>query len=304
MNAPPEKNGNGAMPETKMAQIREVILELLNEHEEAENGLPTTGRFLFYELEQCGLAVKPDRDGPRQGKRRSIGWPPGSQDVTDALTKLREDGTVPWDWIADTERNIAEWEYAPTVRAFLSARLDSFRLNPWESHEPPLILTESKGNAEVLEQIAWEYCCPISGLKGQAGGFLRTKIAPLLKDNDRVVFYLGDYDRSGFDIENNARNVLEETAGREIEWIRIGLTQEQIQAKGIEPIWKVDRRDGKGHDAWECEALGQAGVVVLVRQTLKARLRRGRRGRTLASVQERERRQISAARAMLREGVE
>jgi hypothetical protein len=301
MTAPSEINGNGAMPETKMARTREVIFELLSEHEETENGLPTTIRFLFYELEQRGLAVKPDRDGPRQGKRRSVGWPPGSQDITDAVTQLREDGWIPWHWIADTERSVDVWRHSPNVRAFLNDELNYFRLNPWEPDEPPLILTESKGNAEVLRRIASEYCCPISGLKGHAAGHLRTEIAPLFEGNDRAVLYLGDFDRSGFDIENNAREVLESAIERNIKWERIALTQAQIDARNIEPIWKIDGRDGKGLDAWECEALGQAGVVVLVRQTLKARLRRGRRGRTLASVQERERRQISAARAMLRE---
>jgi hypothetical protein len=181
----------------------------------------------------------------------------------------------------------------------LNDKLDSFRLNPWEPGEPPLILTESKGNAEVLERIAWEYCCPIAGLKGHANGFLRTVIAPLLENNDRAVFYLGDYDRSGFDIEENARRVLEKTLSRNIEWIRVGLTREQIRAKGIEPIWKVDQRDRQGHDAWECEALGQAGVIALITDTLKARLRGRMRGRTIRRVQERDRVLIRKARRAL-----
>jgi hypothetical protein len=50
--------------------------------------IPTNLRFLFYELEQRGLATKPDPDDKRRNRRRSIGWPPGQQDVTDALTDL------------------------------------------------------------------------------------------------------------------------------------------------------------------------------------------------------------------------
>jgi hypothetical protein len=272
---------------TKIEKTREVVLKLLREHE-AENGLPTIGRFLFYELEQRGLAVKPDRDGPRKGMRRTLGWPPGYQDVTDTLMQLRKDGSIPWDWVADIERSVAIWGHWPSATAFMNEKLDSFRLNPWEPDEPPLILTEAKGNAKVLEKVAWEYCCPISGLRGHAGGHLRTEIAPPLEDNNRAVLYLGDYDRSGFDIEQNARRVLEQTTGRNIEWVRIGLTLKQINAKKIKPIWKVDGRDGEGRDAWECEALGQAGVTELVRQTLQARLRRDR-GCSIRSVHERER---------------
>jgi hypothetical protein len=44
-------------------------------------GLPTSGRFVFYELDQRGGAKKPDPDDTRMNRRRSIGWPPGSQDV-------------------------------------------------------------------------------------------------------------------------------------------------------------------------------------------------------------------------------
>jgi hypothetical protein len=57
--------------------------------------LPTTNRFLFYELEGMGQACKPSPDDLRPNKRRSIGWPPGSQDITDALTALREQGVIP-----------------------------------------------------------------------------------------------------------------------------------------------------------------------------------------------------------------
>ena len=75
-------------------------LELLNEHAADEDGLPTTIRFVFYELEQRGSAQKPKPDDVRRNVRRSKVWPPGSQDITDAITALREDGVVPWNWIA------------------------------------------------------------------------------------------------------------------------------------------------------------------------------------------------------------
>jgi hypothetical protein len=290
--------------QSKKARTRALVLALLREHA-ASDGLPTTIRFLFYELEQRGLAVKPDREGERKGMRRSVGWPPGSQDITDAVIKLREDGTISWDSIADTERSVDVTPHWTNMRAFLNDALDSFRLNPFEPDEPPLILTESRGNAEVLSRVASQYCCPIAGVKGFVAGFLRTKIAPLFKGNEREVLYLGDYDRSGFDIENNARKTLQNAVGRVIAWKRIALTQTQIDAGKMEPIWKVDKRDGQGHDAWECEALGQNVVVSIVRKALAAQLRRyptatAARGRTLESVLEREQQLIDEARLKIR----
>jgi hypothetical protein len=72
------------------------------------------------------------------------------------------------------------------------------------------------------------------------------------------------------------------------------MTDEQAQARNIEPIWKVDGRDGRGHEAIEVEALGQAEVVALVRDALDALL-----PEPLADVLEREDLQRSAARAIL-----
>jgi hypothetical protein len=167
-----------------------------------------------------------------------------------------------------------------------------------------LILTEAKSNVEVLRATASEYLCPIAGLKGQSAGFLRTRLAPLLKENQRAVLYLGDYDRSGFDIERNTLKVLQDEAEREIEWTRIGLTETQIEAKGIDPILKFDGRDKKWAKAWECEALGQSGILQLVKKTLQRCLKsrpRDHRQTSLRSVLERDQNLIGAARVKLNE---
>lgn len=254
---------------TKKARVETVVFELLREHE-ADGALPTSGRFLFYELEQRGLAAKPSPDDMRPNKRRSIGWPPGEQDVIDALTRLRENGAVPWEWITDDTRHVAEWQHAATVADYLADRLDEATINPWGG-EPPLILCESRATAGVLERVASAYCCPISGRSGQVAGHLHTRVAPLLRV-ERLVLYLGDLDKAGGDIERNTRGVLERAADREIDWERLGITHEQVEERNIEAIWKVDGRDRTGRWAWEAEALTQAGLIALVREKLDALL--------------------------------
>ena len=72
---------------SKAAQRREALLRLLEEHRR-DGALPTSGRFLFYELVARGIISKTPT-----GKRRA------DQDMTEALTQLRENGDVPWDWI-------------------------------------------------------------------------------------------------------------------------------------------------------------------------------------------------------------
>jgi hypothetical protein len=269
-------------PGSKRGRTQRIVLAHLLDHD-WEAGIPTTARFCFYELEQLGLATKPSPDDKRPNRPRSIGWPPGAQDITDALTHLRDCGIVPWSWLFDEERSLAIWEYADTIVDYLAARLNEARINPWHA-EPPLVISESKATAGVLRPTVAEYLCPITGTKGQARGHLETEVARILRGNTRRVLYLGDLDRSGSDIEGNTRRVLERAAGRSIEWTRLGMTQEQADQRGITPIRKVDGRDGKGHWAIEVESLGQRAVVDLVRAALDARL-----PEPLEHVRERER---------------
>lgn len=279
--------------DSKAARTREVVHELLLEAQDVdERDDPlTNGRFVFYELEQRGLARKPSPEDTRPNRRRSIGWPPGSQDITDALTWLRKEGLVPWQWITDETRKLIEWQYGATILDCVADSLQGARLSPWAG-SPPLVLCESAATAAVLERTVAPYLCPITGIRGQVAGFLHTELAPLLAIGDRRVLYLGDLDRSGRDIEENARRVLERDLGRALDWRRLAMTEEQ--AAGIAPIWKVDGRDGVGDWAWEVESLTQRGLVALLDHALSRLL-----PEPLERVLEREQSQREAIRALL-----
>jgi hypothetical protein len=276
---------------TKKARTERVVLDLSHEHE-AANSLPMLIRILFYELEHAGNARKPDSTDMRKNRRRSRGWPPGEQDVIDAVTRLREDGRLRWSWIADTERTLSQWTYAATVGDYIHDRLPEARITPWRDQPPPLILTESKAMGIALEGVASRYVCPITGTKGQCKGFLRTEIAPLLTENGRRVLYIGDYDRAGLDIEANTRRTLEDAAARVLDWTRVAITE--AQTNEVEPICREDGRDGKIAPAWEAESLGQAGLEAILRDALDERL-----PEPLVRVQERE----DAEREVVRAGL-
>jgi hypothetical protein len=91
-------NGRYGRPGTKAATLRQAVHALLLEHDAAggDDGLPTNGRFVFYEAEQLGIAVKLP-----QGRRRAVRalgeqGVVGGQDIIDALFWLRDRGIVPW----------------------------------------------------------------------------------------------------------------------------------------------------------------------------------------------------------------
>src|SRR5215471_15351173 len=80
-------------PESKAGRLQRIVLELLREHEGA-GAIPTSARFLFYELVQRGVLSK---------EKKGTGRRP-DQDLHEALTRLRDDELIPWDWIVDETR--------------------------------------------------------------------------------------------------------------------------------------------------------------------------------------------------------
>jgi hypothetical protein len=273
--------------DTKAGRLQRACLELLRQHE-ADGALPTSNRFIYYELVQRGIVEK-HKPGGGGGGRRS------DQDTTEALFRLREVGLVPWEWIVDETRSFTAWRYADSVLSYLEATVPLARIDLWDDHAPPVIITESRSLAGVLEGLAREYLVPITSTNGQAGGHLRTDVAPNLQVGQRVL-YLGDFDWQCGQIEANTRGVLERLVGW-LDWGRLAITEEQVRRYSLPVISKPDRRykPARYHDAVETEALGQNIIVGIVRDHLNSIL-----PEPIEDVQERESDQCAAATIALR----
>jgi hypothetical protein len=244
---------------SKIGALRDLLFNLLQEHER-DGALPTSARFLYYELVQRGHLSK-----ERTGARRP------DQDLHDALTDIREDGRVPWLWIVDETRSLDSYRGSPTIKQGVLADLQQIVLDPWDA-KPPMVLTEARSVAGVLRATVAEYAARIAATNGQCGGFLRTEVAPRLMSGDTVL-YLGDWGLAGNQIEANTRRVLEQECGA-LAWERLALTEEQVAAYSLPTITKHDRRytDGRPHEVVETEALRQTVLVDLLRARLDALL--------------------------------
>jgi len=265
---------------SKIGSLRALLIDLLREHE-TDGALPTSARFLYYELVQRGQLSK-----ARKGARRP------DQDMNDALVDIREDGRIPWSWIVDETRSLDDYTGYASILDGVSATLPGIDLDSWHG-AAPLVLTESRSLAGVLRGIVSDYGGLIAATNGQVGGFLHTEIAPRLQDGG-IVVYLGDLDLAGDQIETNTRRVLEQELGGRLQWERLALTQEQVRERDLPIIVKNDRRykDGRPHEAVETEALSQAVLVNILRRRLDALL-----PEPLSRVRERaerERRRIAA----------
>ena len=94
---------------TKKGRLQRVCLDLLREHE-SDGALPTSIRFLFYELLDRGVIPKVYRKRDGTERKRTP-----AQDISDAVNVLRETGLVPWSWIVDETRTLQDWRYAGSV---------------------------------------------------------------------------------------------------------------------------------------------------------------------------------------------
>jgi len=247
---------------TKAGRLRRALLRILDGHP-----VPTSVRFLFYELEQAGEIPKAYRHANGSKRARQP-----SQDVSDALTDLREGGLVPWEWIVDEGRTLVEFGYAPSVAQYLRDRVGQARIDAWAGQPPPLVICESRSLAGVLRSTVAEYLCPIVATAGQSSGsLLAVEVAPLLSfDLSRPVLYLGDYDPQGDDIEASTRKRLEEHVDGQLVWQRLALTAQQVEKFGLTPIEKTDHRfrPPRPYEAVETEALRQDVIVELLRERL------------------------------------
>jgi hypothetical protein len=267
---------------SKIGALRDLLVSLLQEHER-DGALPTNARFLYYELVQRRQLSK-QRDGARRP----------DQILHDALTDLREDGRVPWEWINDETRSFEDYTGCVSVKDGVLSELPHIRINPW-CDPAPMILTESRSLAGVLRDIVGDYRCRIASTNGQCGGFLRTNVAPMLTPND-VVLYFGDLDLSGGQIEDNTRRVLEREVGGPLRWERVALTEQQVSDHNLPRMTKRDRRyaDGRPHEAVETETLRQTILMNVLRARLDELI-----PEPLDDVRERERRQRERVAATL-----
>jgi hypothetical protein len=253
---------------SKAGRLRRALLRILDGHP-----VPTSVRFLFYELEQAGEIPKAYRyaNGSKRARQPS-------QDVSDALTNLREAGLVPWEWIVDEGRTLVEWGYAASIAEHVRVLANQARLDAWAGAPPPLLITESRSLAGVLRETVAEYLCPIVATAGQSSGsLLAVEIAPLLREDPaRQVIYLGDYDFQGDDIEAATRRRLEKHVGQQLDWGRLALTAQQVQQFGLTPIEKTDHRfrPPRRYEAVETEALRQDVIVSLLSEKLDSLLPR------------------------------
>jgi hypothetical protein len=118
-----------------LGELRRRCYELLLEHWQTA-AIPTNATFLFYELEQQGVIAKKRGVNPRTGKPYVRTH---RQEISDATMDLREEGLIPWDWLTDETRSVADWSYEATVLDYVVKSAEHARIDAWDGMPPPRV---------------------------------------------------------------------------------------------------------------------------------------------------------------------
>lgn len=179
---------------------------------------PTGVRFVYYRAVSKGLFPKTQN---------------GYERVQRDLMQLREQGAIPWTHIVDSSR----WMRKPTtwgsVEEMLADTAASYRRDLWRTADTRVeVWCESESVAGVIgsETFAWDV--PLFPIKGQTSASFAHAAAMEYRADPRpvVIYYVGDLDPAGVEIEQSLAKKLRDFSGRrDVQVTRLACTPEQVQ---------------------------------------------------------------------------
>ena len=200
-----------------MEMLRNAIVDL------AEENQVCTVRQLYY----LGIGLFWDKD--TDGKRANYNM------IVRLAGELRENDTLPWDWISDNTR----WVRQPNM--YLSAEdavdqwVGNYRRDLWADQPTNVeVWCESDSIAGVIAPITHRYGLGLYVCRGQSSkGFVREAAEAYRHDGRPAhVIYAGDWDPSGLSIENAVKERMHRYGGEglDIRFNRVGVTASDVRS--------------------------------------------------------------------------
>lgn len=194
-----------------MAERYDALVEIVAETN------PTGGRFVFYRATVGGVVSKDDS---------------GAEKVQRALLKLRRSGRVPYQWITDSTRWMRKPDTWDSAEAMHAEMAESYRRALWRSAGTAVeVWVESESAASVIYPITSRWDVPLYPCRGQSSDTFAFEAAQQYRNDSRslVIYYVGDHDPAGMEIEFNLNRKLREFSGRDdLTFRRLACTAGQV----------------------------------------------------------------------------
>jgi len=237
---------------------REALLDII------DAGKPMTVRQVFYQATVRGIVEKVES---------SYGI------VQVDLTKMRRNGSLPYDWLADNTR----WQRKPrtfdSVEEALRETATFYRKNLWKDADSYVeIWIEKDALAGVIFPVTALNDVPLMVSRGYASLSFLHNAAEYINTLDvpTYIYHLGDFDPSGVNAGEKIEETLREMApDAEIYFERIAVTEEQIDDWNLptRPTKKSDTRaKGFGDISVELDAIEPNRLRGLVQEAIEHHL--------------------------------
>jgi hypothetical protein len=217
-----EQIGTSAKKVRGMAKASLDLIEKM--HDIAEAMQPITGRGIGYKLFARGLIPSMSTKDMHRVYR--------------LLTKARENGDIPWEWIVDETGHLEKAATWDNPDEFMRGLERSYRLDAWNQQPVRCEVISEKGTIRgVIATVLRKYAV---GFRVMHGFTSATSAYDLSQDDDGrnlVLLYVGDFDPSGmFMSEEDLPERFDKYDGDHIDLRRIAITREQIGTSATLPI--------------------------------------------------------------------
>jgi len=261
-------------------ELREAILRVI---EDEDDNWPLSDRAVHYRLLNISGLVRNDRTRvPYENSAACY------DDVTNMLTRLRLDGSVPFDAIADETRPVVIWDTHRCVGDFVRRECDQFLTKYWrdlQQSQPCWIelLVEKNTVASQLRRIAAQYTLPMTSGRGYSSLPPRRDMVERFRTSGRdklLVIVVSDFDPEGEDIPGSFGISLRDDFGvpvQKLEIIKAALTATQVQSMNLHEGQLSKESSSRfqrfvaahGDRAWELESLTADQLRAIVEATIR-----------------------------------
>jgi len=195
---------------------------------------PMTIRQLFYRLVSVSEISNSLRDYQR---------------VSRIMTKVREDGRCPFEWIVDRSRPTYQPNVWTNPQAYAEVVKNSYRKDYWAMQPVHVeVWTEKDAIIGSIAEITDELGVTVRVGRGFQSTTMVRQIATLFAkiSKPKIVFYLGDHDPSGHDIERDLRHRVQShvPSGKTFDLRRLAIFEADIQKFNLPPL-RVKQSDSR-----------------------------------------------------------
>jgi hypothetical protein len=247
---------------SEIQALKDAFSRILQAHN------PQTVRQLFYQAVSAGLIEK--TEAAYQGI------------VVRLCGQMREDGDLPWEWLADSTR----WMRKPRSYCSLSDAIartaETYRRDLWDNQNTYVeVWCEKEALASVLYDITSAYDVPLMVVRGfPSKDFVHGAADTItIKEKPAFLYYFGDWDPSGILIWQDIQSkIMRYAPDADVNFQRVAVTPEQVKRYSLPT--RPTKRDGNSHakdfrgESVEVDALPVDTLQRLVRRVIEQHIDR------------------------------